>query len=134
MANAFSKEEIVAFENILEGFNDALILSKNINIYNTNGVTMERARDTMWRPQPYIAQSFTRTVGSSIASNVSTMTQLSVPSTLGFSPCSAWEMNALELRDASAGKSPRRFSKAEACFGHQPFRYGFGCCSRYAGC
>jgi hypothetical protein len=100
MANAFSKEEIVAFENILEGFNDALILSKNINIYNTNGVTMERARDTMWRPQPYIAQSFTRTIGSSIASSVSTMTQLSVPSTLGFSPCSAWEMNALELRDA----------------------------------
>ena len=100
MANAFSKEEIVAFENILEGFNDALILSKNITIYNTNGVTMERARDTMWRPQPYIAQSFTRTVGSSIASSVSTMTQLSVPSTLGFSPCSAWEMNALELRDA----------------------------------
>lgn len=100
MANAFSKEEVVAFENILEGFNDALILSKNINIYNTNGVTMERARDTMWRPQPYIAQSFTRTVGSSIASNISTMTQLSVPSTLGFSKCSAWQMNALELRDA----------------------------------
>lgn len=100
MANAFSKEEIVAFENILEGFHDALILSKNINIYNTNGVTMERARDTMWRPQPYIAQSFTRTVGTTIASSVQTMTQLSVPSTLGFSPCSAWEMNALELRDA----------------------------------
>ena len=100
MANAFSKEEIVAFENILEGFNDALILSKNINIYNTNGVTMERARDTIWRPQPYIAQSFSRTVGSSIASNVSTMTQLSVPSTLGFSQCSAWQMDALELRDA----------------------------------
>lgn len=100
MANSFSKEEIVAFENILEGFNDALILSKNINIYNTNGVTMERARDTIWRPQPYIAQSFSRTVGSSIASNVSTMTQLSVPSTLGFSQCSAWQMDALELRDA----------------------------------
>lgn len=100
MANNFSKEEIVAFENILEGFNDALILSKNINIYNTNGVTMERARDTIWRPQPYIAQSFTRTVGTTIASNVSTMTQLSVPSTLGFSQCSAWQMDSLELRDA----------------------------------
>ena len=100
MANAFSKEEIVAFEDILEGFNDALILSKNINVYNTNGVTMERARDTMWRPQPYIAQSFTRTIGSTIASDVQTMTQLSVPSTLGFSPCSAWQMDALELRDA----------------------------------
>jgi hypothetical protein len=100
MPNAFSKEEIVAFENILEGFNDALILSKNITVYNTNGVTMERARDTIWRPQPYIAQSFTRTVGSTIASNISTMTQLSVPSTLGFSQCSAWQMDALELRDA----------------------------------
>lgn len=100
MANSFSKEEIVAFENILEGFHDALILSKNVNIYNTNGVTMERARDTMWRPQPYIAQSFNRVVGTSIASQVSTMTQLSVPSTLGFSPCSAFQLNALELRDA----------------------------------
>jgi hypothetical protein len=28
------------------------------------------------------------------------MTQLSVPSTLGFSQCSAWQMDALELRDA----------------------------------
>lgn len=100
MANAFSKEEIVAFENILEGFNDALVLSKNINIYQTNGVTMERARDTIWRPQPYIAQSFSRTVGTTIAGNVSQMTQLSVPSTLGFSQCSAWQMDALELRDA----------------------------------
>ena len=100
MANAFSKEEIVAFEDILEGFNDALILSKNITVYNTNGVTMERARDTIWRPQPYIAQSFDRTVGTSIASDVSNMTQLSVPSTLGFNKCSAWQMNALELRDA----------------------------------
>jgi hypothetical protein len=100
MANAFSKEEIVAFEDILEGFNDALILSKNINVYNTNGVTMERARDTIWRPQPYIAQSFDRVVGTSIAGDVTNMTQLSVPSTLGFQKCSAWQMNALELRDA----------------------------------
>lgn len=100
MANAFSKEEIVAFEDILEGFNDALVLSKNVTIYNTSGVTMERARDTIWRPQPYIAQSFDRTIGTSIASDVSNMTQLSVPSTLGFNKCSAWQMNALELRDA----------------------------------
>ena len=100
MANSFSKEEIVAFEDILEGFNDALILSKNINVYNTNGVTMERARDTIWRPQPYIAQSFDRVIGTSISGDVSTMTQLSVPSTLGFNKCSAWQMDALELRDA----------------------------------
>jgi hypothetical protein len=100
MPNAFSKEEIVAFENILEGFQDALVLSRNVNVYATDGATMERARDTIWRPMPYIAQSFDSTVGSSISSNYDDMTQLSVPSTLGFSKTSAWKLNAKELRDA----------------------------------
>jgi hypothetical protein len=31
MANSFSKEERVAFEDIVEGFNDALVLSKNVS-------------------------------------------------------------------------------------------------------
>jgi hypothetical protein len=100
MPNAFSKEEIVAFENILEGFQDALVLSRNVNVYATDGATMERARDTIWRPMPYIAQSFDSTVGSSLSSNYDDMTQLSVPSTLGFSKTSAWKLNAKELRDA----------------------------------
>lgn len=100
MPNAFSKEEIVAFENILEGFQDALVLSRNVNVYATDATTMERARDTIWRPMPYIAQSFDSTVGSSISSNYDDMTQLSVPSTLGFSKTSAWKLNAKELRDA----------------------------------
>jgi hypothetical protein len=42
MANAFSKEERVAFENILEGFNDALVMSRNVSVYNTDGSMMER--------------------------------------------------------------------------------------------
>ena len=37
MANSFSKEERVAFEDILEGFNDALVLSKNVSMYRTDG-------------------------------------------------------------------------------------------------
>jgi hypothetical protein len=100
MPNAFSKEERVAFENIMEGFQDALVLSKAVAVYNTDSQTMERARDTIWRPQPYIAQSFDSTVGSSISSNYDDMTQLSVPATLGFSKTSAWKLNAKELRDA----------------------------------
>ncbi len=100
MANGFSKEEVVAFEDILEGFNDALVLSRAVSVYNTDAQTMERARDTIWRPMPYIAQSFNSTVGSSIASNYDDMTQLSVPASLGFSKTSAWKLNAKELRDA----------------------------------
>ncbi len=100
MANAFNKEERVAFENILEGFQDALVLSRNISVYNTDSTMMERARDTIWRPMPYIAQSFSSTVGSSISANYDDMTQLSVPATLGYSQTSAWKLDAKELRDA----------------------------------
>ena len=30
MANGFSKEEVVAFDQLLEGFQDALVMSKNV--------------------------------------------------------------------------------------------------------
>lgn len=97
MSNAFSKEERVAFDQILEGFEDQLILSKNVNVYRTDDVTMERTGNVMWRPQPYIAQSFS---GTDMTSNFKDYTQLSVPATLGFSKSVPWTMSATELRDA----------------------------------
>jgi len=100
MANAFSKEERVAFENLLEGFQDALVLSRNVSIYNTDSTMMERTNNVIWRPMPYIAQSISSTPGVSIAGSYQDMTQLSVPATLGFSRTVPWTMTALELRDA----------------------------------
>ena len=99
MANSFSKEERVAFEDLLEGFQDALVLSRNVAIYNTDQTMMERANNTIWRPQPYIAQSINSTPGTPI-SGYKAMTQLSVPATLGYSKTVPWEMTTLELRDA----------------------------------
>lgn len=99
MANRFSKEERVAFEDLLEGFQDALVLSRNVAIYNTDQTMMERANNTIWRPQPYIAQSINSTPGTPI-SGYKAMTQLAVPATLGFSKTVPWEMTTLELRDA----------------------------------
>lgn len=96
MANAFSKEERVAFENILEGFNDALVLSSLVNKYNTNGQQMERSSDQIWRPMPYIAQSFD---GSDATSNFGDNTQLAVPSTIGYQKHSTALLTAKELRD-----------------------------------
>jgi len=101
MANAFSKEERVAFEDILEGFNDALVLSRNVSVYNTDQTMMERTNNVIWRPQPYIAQSF----GGSpmildMTGNFKDYTQLSVPATIGFNRSVPWIMTALELRDA----------------------------------
>jgi len=97
MANAFSKEERVAFEDILEGFQDALVLSRNVSVYNTDSEMMERANDTIWRPQPYIAQSFS---GTDMTSNFKDFTQLAVPATLGYSKSVPWTLTAKELRDA----------------------------------
>ena len=99
MSNSFSKEERVAFEDLLEGFQDALVLSRNVSIYNTDQTMMERANNTIWRPQPYIAQSVNSTPGTPLA-GYQGMTQLAVPATLGFSKTVPWEMTTLELRDA----------------------------------
>lgn len=98
MANSFNKEERVAFEDILEGFQDALVLSKNVSIYRPlEDAQMERAGNVIWRPQPYIAQSFD---GTDQTANFKDQTQLSVPASLGFNKSSPWQMTATELRDA----------------------------------
>lgn len=96
MANSFSKEERVAFENILEGFQDALVLSKNVSVFNTDGSMMERANNVIWRPQPYIGVSY---AGTDMTTNFDDYTQLSVPATLGFSRSVPWVLTATELRD-----------------------------------
>lgn len=97
MPNSFSKEERVAFENILEGFQDALVMSRNVSIYNTDSTMMERTNNIIWRPMPYIARSFS---GTDMTSNFRDSTQLSVPATLGFQRSSPWALTATELRDA----------------------------------
>ncbi len=99
MSNSFSKEERVAFEDLLEGFQDALVLSRHVSVYNTDQTMMERANNTIWRPQPYIAQSINSTPGTAIP-GYQGMTQLAVPATLGFSKTVPWEMTSLDLRDA----------------------------------
>jgi len=95
--NDFSKEERVAFEDILEGFQDGLVLSKQVATFRRDKTSMERSDETIWRPQPYIAQTFT---GTDMTSNYQGFTQLSVPATLGYNSAAPWIMSATELNDA----------------------------------
>lgn len=97
MSNAFSKEERVAFEQMLEGFQDALVLSRNVSVYNTDSVEMERSANIIWRPQPFVAQSF---AGTDQTTNFNDSMQLSVPATIGFNRSSPWILSATELRDS----------------------------------
>jgi hypothetical protein len=92
----FSKEERVAFEDILEGFEDALVISRNVAKYNVGDTMSERANDIIWRPMPYIGVSY---AGTDMTANFQDYTQLSVPATLGYEKSVPWIMTSKELRD-----------------------------------
>ena len=96
MANGFSKEEIVAFDQVTEGFNDALVMSNLVNKYTTSMEQMERSSEQIWRPQPFIAQSYD---GADATSNFGDNTQLSVPATIGFQKHATAILTGKELRD-----------------------------------
>lgn len=96
MANTFSKEERVAYEDVLEKFNDELVLSAMVNNYSLGDQEAERGSDVIWRPVPYISQSYS---GIDQSSNFGDSVQLSVPSQIGTIKSANFTMNARELRD-----------------------------------
>lgn len=96
MANTFTKEERVDFDNQLEKFNDELVMSALVNQYTIGDVDAERGSDVIWRPVPYIAQS---QPGLDQTGAFKDSVQLSVPSQIGTVQNSNWTMTAKELRD-----------------------------------
>lgn len=95
--NSFNKQETVAFETVFEKFEDGLVVSKLFNTYNVPNQLAERSGNTIWRPMPYIAQSFT---GLDQSANFNrNYTQLSVPTSLGYSHSVPLTLSATELRD-----------------------------------
>lgn len=95
--NQFSKEERVAFEQLLEGFEDALVLSRNITIQRTDQTLMERTGDVLWTPQPYIVTSYD---GTDMTNNFKPNHQLSVPISINYEKGVPWSLSPTELRDA----------------------------------
>ena len=96
MANSFTKEERVAFDDILMEFNDELVMSGLVGQYTMGDVEAERGSDVIWRPVPYIAES---SAGLDQTGNFKDSVQLSVPSQVGTVRNSNWTMTATELRD-----------------------------------
>lgn len=97
MANTFSKNVLTLFNEQVEGFEDNLVISKAFKNMAEGGVALERANNTVWVPQPYIAQSFT---GIDQTSNFNrNYAQLSVPVSLSYSHSVPFTMSATELRD-----------------------------------
>lgn len=87
----------MAFEQLLEGFHDALVVSRLVNIYRTDQQSMERSANVIWRPMPYISASYS---GFDQTANFQAYTQLSVPAQINNIRSVPWTMTATELRDA----------------------------------
>lgn len=98
-ANSLAKQIQINFEDMLESFDDNLVLSKAVDKYTVPGVDMQRSSDTIWRNQPNIAISGNGIDATSEFSAASA-TQLSVPANLGFQKHSVFNLSGLELRDA----------------------------------
>ncbi|MEI5996834.1 hypothetical protein H3V53_06350 [Paraburkholderia bengalensis] len=96
-ANSFSKEERIAFERLLEGFHDQLVMSKAVTVFQNDQTMMARAGDIIRRPMPYIARSYT---GLDQSANFNAKTQITVPAAIDTVRSSPWVMDATELRDA----------------------------------
>ncbi len=103
-SNAFSKEEIVLFEKVLEGFNPNNITARQVQKFQPPGTAFERSSLTVHRPQPYISVNKD---GLTLAdSDFADTTQLTVPSTLNANANAPsdiknvpFTMNAVELND-----------------------------------
>lgn len=97
MANSFSREERVMFDDVLEGFDDLLVIAKAAKKYNPlNATDMQRVGDRVWVPQPVIAASYD---GFDQTANFGDMARLSVPVSIGFHKSSNGNMTAKDLRD-----------------------------------
>lgn len=99
MANDFIKEEKIAFDLMLEAFNDLLVASRAAKVTKTDQSTMERTGDIIWLPQPVIMNSYD---GNDASANFDDVGKLAVPGVIDQQKHVPWSMSARELRDAAA--------------------------------
>lgn len=100
MSSSLTKQEIVAFEKLVEGFDDALVIAKGATLM-TEGTPqdMDRARDQFWVPAPMIGRSYD---GSDATGHFGDATQLNVPVSVGNWKHSAKSFSATQLRNSFA--------------------------------
>jgi len=99
VANDFTKQETVMFDEVLEGFDDMLVIAKAVEKYTpTTPQEMERSSDRIWRPNPYIAVSYN---GFDQSANFGDITQLAVPVGLGYHKSVPGKMSSKDMRDPS---------------------------------
>lgn len=104
MPNAFSKEEIVFFEQVIAGFDPNNITARQVMKFKPPSTEFERSALTVHRPVPYISVNKDGLVLNAV--DFADTTQLSVPSTLNANDTAPsdiknvpFNMNTIELND-----------------------------------
>lgn len=110
MANSFTKQEQVMFDDVIDGFDDLLVIAKGAETYTPpSPEDMARAGDRFWLPAPMISTSFD---GFDQTSNFGDTTELSVPVSIGYHKSVPVKYSSKELRQENAlakkGKSAKQ--------------------------
>lgn len=97
MANQFNKDLEIMFENLIEGFDAACVMSKAVETSYPDPTDMQRANDVFYRPQSYRTAVQT---GVDISGGSATdLIQRQVPTTFRTPDNVRYEMNFLQARD-----------------------------------
>ena len=97
MANALTKDLEIMFENLIEGFDAACVMSRAVDTSYPDPKAMQRANDTFYRPQNYRTSIVT---GVDISGQSDTdIIQRQVPTTFRTPDNVRYKVNFLENRD-----------------------------------
>jgi hypothetical protein len=100
VSSSFTKQEMTAFDKMVEGFDDALVIAKGATKYQPEDpLEAARSRDVFWLPAPMIGQSYS---GSDATGHFGDVNQLNVPCSVGNWKHSSKAFSALELRNSFA--------------------------------
>lgn len=97
MATSLTKQEKVMFDDIIDGFDDALVIAKGAETYSWgSALEQSRARDKFWLPAPMIGASYD---GFDQSANFDGLTQLNVPATVGYHKSVPKTLSSKNLRN-----------------------------------
>lgn len=101
MAVVTPKQEMVAFDDMVAGFEDQLVVAQEVERFDLPGSAQEQARysDKVWRPMPFVPAVYD---GFDQSSNFGNLTQLSVPVTVGQHKVTPISIGPKDGRDENA--------------------------------
>lgn len=109
MPSAFTRQEQAIFDEVMDGFDDMLVIGKAARLFNPlDAEEQARAGDRFWVPAPQISASYD---GFDQTSNFGDVTELSVPVSIGFHKVVPQKFSSKDLRVESSMRNRGKAAK-----------------------